>query len=113
MILLRKRPVLDEWAREGAPLRGRLVLRGRCLEVRPSGDQRSYMLFWPADYGARATDDQFEIVDGAGQVVTRVGDEVRLPGGEITPDWDFPRYRRLHDEELPCDCNGPYWIVAD
>jgi hypothetical protein len=111
MILLRKRPVLEEWAREGAPLRGELVLQGRCLEVRPFGDPRRYTLFWPADYGARAKDGQFEIVDGAGQVVTQVGDEVRLPGGKITSD--FPRYGRLHDDELPCDCNGPYWIVAD
>jgi hypothetical protein len=60
----------------------------------------------------RVKDGQFEIVDGPEQWVARVGDEVRLPGGEIPLEWDSPRYRCLNDE-LPCECNGPYWIVAD
>jgi hypothetical protein len=110
--LLRKRPVLDEWAQEGTPLRGKLVLQGRYLEVQPAGDRGRYTPFWPSDYGARVKDGAFEIVDGAGQVVARVGQQVILPGGEIPRNWDSSRYRQLAGD-LPCYCYGPYWIVGD
>jgi hypothetical protein len=112
VILLKKLPALDGWADKDAPLIGTLTLWGRCPEVQIASDQRRYTPLWPAGYGARVEHGELEIVDGEGQLVARVGDEVRLPGGEIPGDWDSPRYRRLHDE-LPCVCNGPYWVVAD
>jgi hypothetical protein len=111
-ILLLKRPVLDEWTSGDAPLSGTLALWGRCLALQPAGDRERHTLLWPAGYRARVEDGALEIVDGSGAVVARVGQEVRLPGGAIPVDGDSPRFRRLFGE-LPCGCNGPYWIVAD
>ena len=112
VLLLHKTSALDEWVEEDAPLVGTLVLWGRCPEIQPGDGLGGYTPLWPADYGARIGDGEVEIVDGSGQVVARVGREVHLRGGSIPLDWGSARYRRLHDE-LPCDCNGPYWIVTD
>jgi hypothetical protein len=114
VILIHKTPLLDEWAENDGPLIGTLVLWDdeRIPHVQFGDGAGDYRPLWPAGHRLRITDGEVEIADGSGHLVARVGDEVRLDGGEIPLDWDSPRYRRLHDE-LPCDCWGPYWIVAD
>jgi hypothetical protein len=105
--------VLDEWAEGDALLIGKLVLYDyqRCPRVTSDSGLTDYLLLWPPDYGARVENGEVEIVDGAGQVVARVGEEVRLGGGAIPVDWDSEKYRQLY-HELPGDCHGPYWIAA-
>ena len=112
-LLLHKKPVLDEWAEGDALLIGKLVLYDyqRCPRVTSDSGLTDYLLLWPPDYGARVKNGEVEIVDGSGQVVARVGEEVRLSGGAIPVDWDSEKYRQLH-YELPGDCHGPYWIAA-
>jgi len=113
-LLLHKKPVLDEWAEGDALLIGKLVLYDyqRCPRVTSDSGLTDYLLLWPPDYGARVKNGEVEIVDGSGQVVARVGEEVRLSGGAIPVDWDSEKYRQLH-YELPGDCHGPYWIVEN
>jgi len=112
-LLLHKKPMLDEWAEGDALLIGKLVLYDyqRCPRVTSDSGLTDYLLLWPPDYGARVENGKVEIVDGAGQVVARVGEEVRLGGGAIPVDWNSEKYRQLR-YELPGDCHGPYWIAA-
>ena len=89
---------------------GQLVVVDRCLRVNDSGSSISYLLVWPPEYTVRGGADPIQVLDGAGQVVARVGEQVRVSGGEI----ESVRYL---DEQvrqtLPADCAGPYWIVGD
>jgi hypothetical protein len=112
--LFRKKAVLDEWVEHDVVLSGELVLwdYSRCLRVVSDGGLGNYLPFWPPDYSARFTGDRVEVLDGSGQVVARVGEQVRLEGGDIPVVWDLEAYRSLLDE-LPRDCHGPYWIVSD
>jgi hypothetical protein len=112
-LLLHKKVVLDEWAEGDALLIGKLVLFDyqRCPRVTSDSGLTDYLPLWPTDYGARVENGEIEIVDGAGQVVARVGEEVRLGGGAIPVGWDSEKYRQLR-YELPGDCHGPYWIAA-
>ncbi len=121
-LLLRKKPVLDEWAEGDSLIAAKLVLYDyqRCPRVTSDSGLTDYLLLWPPDYGARITPPLsppeggmkggIEIVDGSGQVVAHVGEEVVLDGGGIPRDWDSEKYRQLY-YELPGDCHGPYWIV--
>lgn len=112
--LLHKRPVLDEWAEADSLLAGLLVLYEgqRCPRVVSESGLTDYLPLWPATYAARFENDQIEIVDGSGQRVARIGEEVILDGGAIAGGWDSEQYRQLY-YELPGDCHGPYWIVGD
>ena len=112
LLFLRKKPVLDEWAEEGAPLVGKLVLyeHQRCLRIERQSE--SYVPLWPPEYEVRVEKGEVEVVDGSGQVIARAGEEVRLEGGKIPVSWGLEQYRRLY-HELPGDCNGPYWIVGE
>jgi hypothetical protein len=112
--LLRKKAVLDDWAERDAPLSGELVLwdYNRCLRVVSDGGLGDYLPLWPADYAARVTGDGVEILDGSGWVFARVGQQVRLDGGDIPVVWNLEPYQSLLNE-LPRDCHGPYWIVSD
>ena len=114
LLFLGKTPVLDEWAEEDAPLIGKLVLYDdqRCPRVKDENGLIDYLPIWPPDHRARVENGQVEIVNGSGQVVARVGEEVRLDGGRIPIDWDSGKYRQLLNE-LPGDCNGPYWVVEN
>ncbi len=109
-----KKAVLDEWVEHDAVLSGELVLwdYSRCLRVVSEGGLGDHLPLWPPDYSARFTGDKVEVLDGSGQVVARVGEQVRLDGGDIPVVWDLEAYQSLLDE-LPRDCHGPYWIVSD
>jgi formylglycine-generating enzyme required for sulfatase activity len=68
------------------------------------------MLLWPADWSARANGETIAVLDGTGQAVARMGDEVRLRGRTIPHNADVAVYRQLMDE-LPGDCIGASWLV--
>ncbi|MEJ2737532.1 MAG: hypothetical protein P8189_28915, partial [Anaerolineae bacterium] len=112
--LFHKKAVLDGWAEHDASLSGELVLwdYSRCLRVVSDGGLGDYLPLWPADYAARVTGDGVEILDGSGWVFARVGQQVRLDGGDIPVVWNLEPYQSLLNE-LPRDCHGPYWIVSD
>ena len=112
--LFHKKVVLDDWVERDAPLSGNLVLwdYSRCLRVLSDSGLGDFLPLWPPDYNARFTGVEVEVLDGSGQVVARVGEQVRLDGGDIPVVWDLEAYRSLLDE-LPRDCHGPYWIVGD
>lgn len=90
-----------------ALLIGTLVIEGDCLYVEssvPPKDDSKYLVIWPQNAELRVTNGAIEILDNSNQAVVKVGDVVRLGGGEVrkgtTPD------------VVPDDCGGPYWIAA-
>jgi hypothetical protein len=92
-----------------AELIGRLVLVDGCLRIESVHDGTSQLPIWPPEFGLAAEGDEIQVVDGEGEVVARVGEEVYMGGGggSATGLADCVR------EQLPAACGGPYWIVGD
>ena len=90
-----------------AELIGELAVSEGCLRM---GSADGYLLVWPPGFRLSTENDQIQVLNGAGQVVARVGEEVYMGGGE-------KRYLEQLDEyvrrQLPPDCPGPYWIVGE
>lgn len=105
-----QKAVDGERASMEALLCGNLVLVEGCLGVNESETGVSYLLVWPPDWRPYVENDAIQILDGAGQVVARVEDEVCVSGGEIT---SFERLDEHLRQTLPGDCPGPYWIVGE
>jgi len=85
---------------------GTLVEDQSCLYVVADDLGGRYLPVWPHDFSATVENGQAQVHDGSGAVVARVGDWVRLSGGE-TGD-------RLPDGVTGVgECAGPYWIVGN
>jgi hypothetical protein len=112
--LLHKQPLLDGWIEGESQLTGKLVLwdYDRCPRIATESVRGNFLPLWPPDYSAIVEDGAIAIVDGAGRVVARVGEQVTLGGGSIPHSWDSEEYRQLF-HELPGDCSPPYWIVGE
>ena len=112
--LLHKQPVLDGWIEGPSRTSGKLVLwdYDRCPRLFNENGLGDYLPLWPPGYGATVEDGVIVIVDGEGQVVARVGEDVTLGGGPIPHSWDSEEYQQLF-HELPGDCSPPYWIVGE
>ncbi len=94
-----------------ALLEGTLIVEEDCLRVRPTGDGASYLVIWQPDYFLTDTEGALEILDRSGSVVARVGEPVRMGGGEtsagsaeLNPQLVAP---------LAPGCGGPYWIMGE
>lgn len=87
-----------------ALLTGELVLEDNCLRV------AGYLLAWPPEFTVDIREDTVEVADGltGEQVTWRLGETVRVGGGE-TPD---DRLTEAVRERLPANCRGPYWLVG-
>jgi hypothetical protein len=112
VLFLRYKPALDEQVVEAVSASGKLVAYDyrRCLHLQTDWGPGEVMLLWPADWSVRADGETIAVLDGTGQVVARMGDEVRLRGRAIPHDADVAVYRQLMDE-LPGDCVGASWLV--
>jgi len=94
-----------------ALLEGELALDNGCLRVSDRGYD-NYLLVWP--YGFSLNTDEngvIQVRDDKGQPVARVGDKVKIGGGEcVKPCKGISNY----SAQLPSDiCSGPYWIVGE
>ncbi len=89
-----------------ALLVGKLVVADSCIRVNTSTG-RSFLPIWPLTYSLQTHGGATEVVDGNGQFIGRIGEEVKLGGGIMTGD--ISRYLL---ETLPEYCRDPYWIVA-
>jgi hypothetical protein len=104
----RQEPVEGIRATMEAELIGDLVLVDGCLRVNAIHGDTSYLPVWPPEYTLQAVGDEIQVLDGEGQVVARVGQEVYMGGGEGSAA-AMPDCVR---EQLPAGCTGPYWIVG-
>jgi hypothetical protein len=112
--LLHKAPVLDGWIEAESRTTGKLTLwdYDRCPRITTESGLGNYLPLWPPDYSATVEGGAIAVLDGEGQVVARIGEEVTLGGGPIPHSWDSEEYRQLF-QELPGDCGPPYWIVGE
>jgi hypothetical protein len=93
-----------------ALLEGELVLEDGCLRVNYDDDYDNYLLVWPYGFSLSTEGDVIQVIDDTGQPIARVGDRVKIGGGEcIKPCEHIAKY----SAELPSSrCSGPYWIVG-
>jgi len=112
VLFLRYKPALDRQIADTGAIDGKLVIYDyyRCLHLQTEWGPGAVTLLWPSDWSTRLNDGEAIVVDGTGQAVARVGDEVSLRGRAIPQDMDFAAYRQLVDE-LPGDCIGMSWLV--
>ncbi len=91
-----------------AQLIGELLLVDGCLRVKDIYNGDSFLPIWPPEFTLGAENDQLQVLDGRGQVVAHVGEEVYLGGGEASS----PSLPDCVRQQLPASCSGPYWIVG-
>ncbi len=70
---------------------------------------RGSMIIWPHGYSWKAENNEIWILDDKGQKVLRVGDSVKLGGGEIPASFA----EQLIGQKLPVGIEGPFWLAAD
>jgi hypothetical protein len=87
----------------GALLSGELVIDDNgCLRV------FNYLILWPYGYTFEMEGNDIWVVNEEEVRVAKVGDKVRMGGGEIPPDFAEEKI----GQALPEDCAGSYWLVA-
>jgi hypothetical protein len=111
VLFLRHKPALDAGLEKAESLTGELVAYDyrRCLHLQQT-DRGQLTLFWPPDWSARVEGETVMVVDGTGETVAQVGDQVRLRGRAVPHSWESEVYRRLVGE-MPGDCIGASWVV--
>ena len=89
---------------------GELTVVDDCLRATDS-DGNSILPIWPHDFSLYIQGDAVQILDGSGNLVAQVGDQLGIGGGEI-PLW-FARTKIDSTTQLILDaCPGPYWLVG-
>lgn len=111
VLFLRYMPALDQQVVDSGSISGVLVSENynRCLHLQ-TGNGSSINLFWPADWSVNFEDQTAVVLDAAGNVVARMGDDIHLHGRAIPHSGDDPVYRQLINE-LPGDCYDAAWLV--
>lgn len=87
---------------------GKLVLDNGYLRLKRffgKGD----LLIWPYGYSLRIEGKEIQAIDSDGQVVARVGDRIKVGGGEVPAEI----VEKYIGQPLPDNCTGPYWIVSE
>ena len=80
-----------------ALLEGRLELQGECLLVVPAWGPQGFVIVWPPGFRVAKRDGEMAVVNGGGSLITRVGDEVAVGGGQ-PPSAVFPEDSRYPGE---------------
>lgn len=94
-----------------ALLEGKLELDNGYLRVKYFDN--NYLLIWPYGFSLRTEGEEIQVIDSNGQVVARVGDKIRVGGGERTGEKAKEFIEKyIVEQPLPDDCQSPYWIVA-
>ncbi|MEA3345575.1 MAG: hypothetical protein U9Q78_04935 [Chloroflexota bacterium] len=92
-----------------ALLVGKLIVKDGCLRVSVSERDRGHLIIWQPDYFLNSNEGVVEILDRNGEAVARVGEEIRIGGGEVALTANLKRQLR---EPLPEQCEGPYWLMG-
>jgi hypothetical protein len=69
----------------------------------------SDLLIWPYGYSLRIEGKELQVVDNYGQLVGRLGDKIKVGGGEVPAEI----VEEYIGQPLPDDCEGPYWLVSE
>lgn len=100
----RQELVDGEWVRMTGEITGKLVEVNGCLRV------NTYLVIWPPHYSLDIESGLVRILDETGQVMTSVGEEVYMGGGEKPSLEGVIGVSAQLAQEIPPECPGPYWI---
>ena len=90
-----------------ADLVATLRLEDGCLQLQSPASQEVRVPIWPPEFTLRPSGDEVLVIDGAGEVVARTGEEVFMSGGESAVSDPCVL------QQIPPACRGAYWIVGD
>jgi hypothetical protein len=93
-----------------AEAQGELTVVNGCLYIQAIGAPNRQLLIWPPElYALDERGGTVRILDvRSGEELVRVGDRIRVGGGQLV-------YEHLSDRvraQMPADCPGPYWAVG-
>lgn len=91
---------------------GTLIFDGKYLLIR-SGFLffgTDTLAIWPYGYSVNVEGGEIQVLNESSQVVARVGDIIKMGGGETTKEVVEENYI---GKPLPDDCEGPYWLVSE
>lgn len=98
-----------------ALIRGELTLDEKgCLHVEEPKYNTDSIPVWPADFGVDTPGDEARVLDKSGRIVGRVGQRIKLGGGEI-PKGALEGNGLVGKQtlrELLERCPGDYWLVT-
>ncbi len=103
------RPTAGERAYPDAAIRGTLTIIDGCLRLMPREGNTSYLIVWPPHVEYSVKQDMLTILDHESGVSTRIGEEIVLGGGEMSPQSSIVQELQ---QPLPEACPGPYWISS-
>jgi hypothetical protein len=95
-----------------AILIGKLVKVDGCLRINDSNSVTSYLVVWPFGYSLKIANGMIMVMDGAGKMRVRVGEEVFVSGGETKTVEGIAALDEQLKRELSTRCPGPYWLVG-
>jgi hypothetical protein len=98
-------PASSERAFPSALADGTLILEGGCLRLQEGG----YLILWPPQVSLSRSGESIQVVDAESGKTARVGEKVRLGGGEVQAG--APILNELR-EPVPDGCPGPYWLAS-
>jgi len=90
-----------------ALLEGKLELDNGYLRVKYFDD--NYLLIWPHGFSLHIEGKEIHVIDSDGQLVARVGDQIKVGGGEAPAE----KVEEYTGKSLPDNRTGPYWIVSE
>lgn len=111
VLFLHYKPAFSEQVTEPVAITGKLNAASdyRCLHAVTSSNQL-ITLFFPLDWSLRQEGITLVVVNAAGEIVARAGEELNLKGRTVPPTGDDPTYMKLINT-LPGECIGPAWLV--
>ena len=86
---------------------GPLTMSDGCLRVADS--EASNLVVWPPDFEVSVENDTIRVLYDDHEVEVRLGQVVRLGGGEVKSIEAFDERTR---RQIPAGCPGPYWLVG-
>ncbi len=119
-ILFARQPPEDNGLYPSAATAGKLVAEDKCLLMKHLDGIGSHLPVWPHDYSLSTENGDIRLLDGEGRIAARLGDVVRVGGGEIRQSQAGPKpeqARRNYQQQrrelnVPPSCPGPLWLVA-
>ena len=105
LVQLKARPLFGLTAAFG----GKLVVSDGCVALAEGRETR--VLIWPAGYYLNQGEDAVEILDYRGKVVARIGDRVKMEGGEAPPRSEW--LCALREPVPPCVQRMKAYMVSE
>ena len=86
---------------------GPLTMVDGCLRIGDS--EAGNLVVWPPDFEVSIENDTIRVLYDDHEVEVRLGQVVRLGGGEVKSIEAFDERTR---QQIPAGCPGPYWLVG-